>query len=136
PCFASVYELIIITLVLRKPSTCVRTGGLVKLANASASRAHHEQVPIVLPVEPANFVDGKRSISRTDCQISKELELGRCEDTAVSLIKHVDVAVLTLDVGVTVTVDRGAIDAPLEAIRMLAVGDAVDRAVSIPVAVA
>jgi hypothetical protein len=94
---------------------------LTVLANASAAFANREEMSVVLCVEPAALVDREGRVGCTDSEIRKELELGRREHAALTLLEHIDIAVLALDVYVARAVDGGRIDAPLESVRVLAI---------------
>src|SRR5215472_17193226 len=108
----------------------------VVLANASAAYTNREEMPVILRVEPALVVDREGRISGTDSEIGKELEHGCCEDAAVTLIEHIDIAVFALDVNVACAVDGGRVDAPLEAVRVQAIVHTRHRSICIPVTVA
>src|SRR6266851_8809807 len=113
----------------------MRTVALVAVANADAALTQHEQVPVILAVEPALVVDGERSVGGTNREVGEELRLGRSEGVGVTLIEHIDVAILALDVDVVGAVNGGRVDAPLEAVRVRAVIDTGDSPVRIAVAV-
>src|SRR5260370_38181559 len=113
----------------------MRAVALVSIANGRTALTHYEQMPIVLGVESAVEVDREGRIGRADRKIGKELELGRGEDAAVTLVEYIDVAVLALDVHVAGPIYRWRVDTPLETIRASAVTNVGARSVSIPVAV-
>src|SRR5258708_16795506 len=113
----------------------MRTVALVAVANADAALTQHEQVPVILAVEPALVVDGERSVGGTNREVGEELRLGRSEGVGVTLMEHIDVAILALDVDVAGAVHRWRVDAPLEAIRVQAVIDTSDCPIKIPVAI-
>src|SRR5260370_27273895 len=112
----------------------MRAVALVAVANADAALTQHEEVPVIVGVEPALVVDGERSVGGNNREVGEELRLGRSEDGDVTLIEHIEVAVLTRDVDVADAVNGRRVDAPLEAIRVQAVIDTDDCPVRIPVA--
>src|SRR5260370_3232029 len=112
----------------------MRAVALVAVANADAALTQHEEVPVILGVEPALVVDGERSVGGTNREVGEELRLGRSEDGDVTLIEHIDVAVLTRDVDVADAVNGRRVDAPLEAMREQPAIDTDASPVRIPVA--
>src|SRR5262249_51009494 len=80
----------------------------------SPSIANDEQHTVVLGVQLAVGSDGERRVRRPDCFLQKlPLLLG------AALVDRVDVAVLAVVVDDSISVDRGRVDAPLEAVEMV-----------------
>jgi hypothetical protein len=85
------------------------------LASTTVSaRADYEQDTVVLGVQLAVGGDGERRIRRTDCLLQKHPLFLRA-----ALVDRVDEAVLAVVIDHPVSVDRGRVDAPLEAVGVV-----------------
>src|SRR6266536_3266969 len=87
--------------------------------------AGHEKVPGILRVDSAGAVDGRRGVG---CAERKLLENSRHADRSLRNLEKI--AVFAVGVQRSVRIDDETVDAPFEAVRMIA--DAGDVSIRIP----